>query len=184
MPVKPNVASIERDRNGCSMNVQTREDTRYGFATDVLQSLGTLRLQASGASMLPTLWPGDLLTIHSKTPAEVQVGDLVLCMRQGRFFVHRLIRKSSLGGELVLITRGDSMPQEDPPVAEKDLLGVVTSIRRCGSSVELCRTLSPLRLILAQILCYSDLCWRGVSRFHARRIGNYDLGLPARGNAW
>ena len=39
-----------RDKNGCSLAGQT------------LRSWGVLKLRATGLSMLPTLWPGDLLT--------------------------------------------------------------------------------------------------------------------------
>ncbi len=44
--------------------------------------------------MLPTVWPGDLLTIQSHRPDQAEPGEIVLYMRRGRFFIHRVVSKS------------------------------------------------------------------------------------------
>jgi MoaA/NifB/PqqE/SkfB family radical SAM enzyme len=53
------------------------------LAAEVLRPSGQLRLRVSGASMLPALWPGYILTIHRQDPAQLRPGDLVLAARNG-----------------------------------------------------------------------------------------------------
>lgn len=99
------------------------------LASEVLRRFGELRLQVTGASMLPSLWPGDLLTIHSAQLSEVSRGDIVLFFREGRFFVHRALSVSADH----LLTRGDGLATPDPPVGPNELLGRVVSVARHGA---------------------------------------------------
>jgi len=55
-------------------------------------------LAAGVIACCPTLWPGDLLTVETTTFEQVQIGDIVLYQRSGRFFIHRVLRKSSATG--------------------------------------------------------------------------------------
>lgn len=103
------------------------------LAREVLRSSGTLRLGVTGWSMLPTLWPGDTLIIEGTNSDGVVPGDIVLFARDRRFFVHRVVgRTADAGG---VHTRGDAMPQMDPPVSNRELLGRVVSIERGGTCV-------------------------------------------------
>lgn len=151
------------------MNVRTRGEATSSLVTEVLHSRGALRLRATGVSMLPTLWPGDLLTIQFREFAQVQVGDLVLYTRAGRFFIHRVVRKAVLGGEPALITRGDCMAQDDPSVCPAELLGAVTEINRGGSRFAPTSSLGPFRQVLAHLLCHWDVFRRIVLRLNAGR---------------
>ena len=117
--------------------------------------------------MLPTLRPGDCLTIQSHSIEEAQPGDLVLYARDGRFFVHRVTRKCRLGEETFLITRGDCMNEEDPPVEKRDLLGKVTEIDRHGSQIMPRRRLSPSQLLTAWLLCHWNLLLRATLQVYA-----------------
>jgi hypothetical protein len=81
--------------------------------------------------MLPSIWPGDTLTVESARAADVRVGDIVLIADADRFFIHRFTRIQSADGEY-LVTRGDSVPHEDPTGPDRELLGKVTSIERAG----------------------------------------------------
>src|SRR6478672_9083685 len=96
-----------------------QEAFKCSLAAEVLHSTGRLQFRATGFSMLPTLWPGDCLTVQSYNLQEAEIGDLVLYIRNGRLFVHRVMRKFSSGETNSLITRGDCMTEEDPPVQEK-----------------------------------------------------------------
>lgn len=78
--------------------------------------------------MLPTLYPGDILTIRRETLSAIEPGDVVLYTRDGRFFIHRNLRAVQMGSETALVTRGDSMPNADEPVMASELLGKVVSI--------------------------------------------------------
>jgi hypothetical protein len=128
------------------------ENLKLDLAADVLRSYGTLRLRALGTSMLPSIWPGDVLSIENQSYEQIVPGDLVLVMRDRRFFVHRLIEKSD--GETCSgwITRGDSLPQNDPAAATAELLGRVCSIRRGRRVIIPGRRVSLLARALAWML--------------------------------
>jgi hypothetical protein len=55
------------------------------LAAEILGSRRRLRLKALGTSMLPTVWPGDVLTIESAACEETGPGDTVLLQRSHRF---------------------------------------------------------------------------------------------------
>lgn len=113
------------------MSIRTREECGCVLAAEVLEQSGTVRVRVSGQSMLPTLWPGDILTIQSKQLAQAQVGELVLYERDGRFFVHRLLCKSPTGD--FFLTRGDCMSEPDEVVAGQKFLGSVCLVTRGDS---------------------------------------------------
>jgi signal peptidase I len=164
-----------------SMNTQTQEECKCSLAEEVLRSWGRLRLQVCGLSMLPTLWPGDLLTIRAHAFDQAQPGDIVLYMREGRLFVHRIVRRRGSGPEAFLITRGDCMPKNDPPIRGADLLGRVTLVRHCGSLIVPARKLSTLRLIYAVLLCRWNSFQRVALYWHARRKAELDLQFSLDG---
>ena len=149
------------------MDVPSQEACKYSLAAEVLQSTGRLRLRVSGISMLPTLWPGDWLTIQSHSFEQSKPGDLVLYVRSGRFFIHRVVRKCRLDEENFLITRGDCMADEDPPVQERDLLGKVSVIHRLDSRILPWRKLSPAGLLTAWLLCHCSFLLRATLRLYA-----------------
>ena len=110
--------------------VQVGEALRCQLAEEVLCLAGELRLRVTGTSMLPSVWPGDILHIRRQDAAESLPGDIVLVRRQGRLCAHRVVKKISKEGEPYWITRGDSLPDDDPPVSGQELLGRVTCILR------------------------------------------------------
>ena len=87
-------------------------------------------LAAGVIACCPTLWPGDLLTVETTTFEQVQIGDIVLYQRSGRFFIHRVLRKSSATGSdrHSLVTRGDSMSG-----LPEELLGKIVSVEPSNS---------------------------------------------------
>lgn len=91
-----------------------------------LRSGGPIMLRAWGTSMLPVIWPGDVLTIENSS-GQLNLGDIVLAERGGRFFVHRLVGRAS---ENWMLLRGDALGQPDPAVTRSQVLGRVTAI--CG----------------------------------------------------
>jgi signal peptidase I len=139
------------------MNRQASEEGRCSLAAEALRTWGVLKLRATGVSMLPTLWPGELLTVQSCRAEQFEPGEIVLYMRRGRFFIHRVVRKQVTGDEAYLITRGDCMPEDDPPVRSGEVLGKITEIQRAGSVFLPARNLSPFRRIVAYMLCHWGL---------------------------
>ena len=113
-----------------SEGAQSREHIKQNLAAEVLRSTGRVQLLAFGYSMLPSLWPGDKLTIETRPFEQVRRGDVVLYTRLGRLFIHRVLR----AGENQIVTRGDAMPSADVPLGRGELMGVVTAIRQADGS--------------------------------------------------
>jgi hypothetical protein len=95
---------------------------RSALVADVLRSNGGLqvRLLLRGESMLPTLWPGDVVAIESCSIDDARPGEIVLALRDDRFVLHRLIAPGTAKGFLL---RGDSMPDLDPLFPPEALVG-------------------------------------------------------------
>lgn len=146
------------------------EETKRALAVEVLRLTGVMRVRAFGASMLPTLWPGDILTVHCVQPDEVSLGDLVLVARKGRFYVHRVVKPSAplpMGQDQVAVaTRGDCLVNDDPQ--EGELLGRVTEIRRGDVVTRPRRQRSVWNLFVAGMLYRSNLLHRVALRMHSR----------------
>jgi signal peptidase I len=102
------------------------------LVAEVARQFGEVRLKVTGTSMLPSVWPGDILTVRRRSAGELLPGQIVLCYRNQGFVGHRLVAKR---GD-ALITRGDSLPYEDRPFRDDEVLGEVVSILRDGRSVD------------------------------------------------
>lgn len=113
-----------------------------GLAEEVIRTFGEVRLRVFGTSMAPAMLPGDLVTIRRAAINDISAGDIVLFTRNGRLFVHRVVGQKTLSPaekieEARLITRGDRLRHEDPPVSSEELLGRVVSLKRDHRKVEL-----------------------------------------------
>ncbi len=97
---------------------------RSALVADVLHRGGRLpqgvRLRVHGESMLPALWPGDVVEIASCSLEEVRTGEIVLAQRDGRLFLHRFVARCAPHSFLL---RGDSMPGSDPLYPSAAVLG-------------------------------------------------------------
>jgi signal peptidase I len=124
---------------------------------DVLRRHGGCRLQVSGTSMLPALWPGDRVSIERRSLQEVTVGDIVLYERCGRLFLHRLVSLPEEKFPNRVIMRGDSMPHPDPAVRPESLLGVLVGVRREDGWVPVPGNRSRLDRVAGALLARSSL---------------------------
>ena len=129
------MASSTPTSNGRETNAAASEDTardRVGceLAAEVLRTSGSLRLRVMGASMLPAIWPGDILSIRRGDIAEALWGDIILFGRGGRLVAHRVVERTVCQDGIQWITRGDSLPGNDAPVSCHEMLGHVTAIER------------------------------------------------------
>jgi len=104
--------------------------TGVALVAHVVRQFGHARIRVTGASMLPSLWPGDDVTIERADPAEVRIGEVVAYLRGDRLFVHRVA--GHVAGYVV--TRGDALRSADPPVACGDVIGRVVLVERGGRS--------------------------------------------------
>ena len=112
-------------------------DTRLDLAAEVLHRFGEVRFIAHGGSMIPSIYPGDLLTVRSDSASDARRGEIVFFLLGGRPFVHRVMRKWPERNRIAFATRGDALPKEDPSVDASQLLGRVTAIQRRGKYVEI-----------------------------------------------
>jgi signal peptidase I len=131
------------------------------LVAEVARSAGQVRLIVSGASMLPALWPGDLVTVRRCEAAELQPGSIAVYRREEKLIAHRIVRITA--GEL--IARGDSRPRCDRPVAVSAVIGVVDGIVRNGRRVS--AEPSPGRTVVSWMLRRSELCTRLLLRVSA-----------------
>ncbi len=106
-----------------------RDAAAAALFADALARFGVQSMKAGGRSMLPAIWPGDLLTITAADRPQTKPGDIVVVDAGNRLIVHRLVEHRS-GSRGEAVTRGDAMNRADAPVPSTHLIGIVTSIRR------------------------------------------------------
>ncbi len=97
------------------------------LAYDLLRAGHSLRFQAQGRSMLPTIQDGDILQVAPVQPQQLRRGDIVLVDLQqggaGKVRAHRLVRKDLVGDQFV--TQGDASLEPDSPVRATQIMGRV-----------------------------------------------------------
>jgi len=140
--------------------------TRLELAVEVARTFGTLRLRVTGTSMLPAIQPGDLLSIGRVDLRDTSPGEIVLFERGGRLFAHRIVSRGGgasdpyaskpYGSKPYIVTRGDRLLENDPPVFQSELLGRVTSIERAWSRVRSRPWLDGPNRVLGRLLRSSD----------------------------
>jgi len=114
-----------------------RDALKRELAAEILEQFSALRFVAYGSSMLPSIYPGDCLTVESFGSLAPSCGDIVLCRRGDQFCVHRILGISGEGADARYILRGDALLEDDPPVPLRELLGRVTSVLRRGQPLDL-----------------------------------------------
>lgn len=126
------------------------------LAGDVIRTFGGTRLRVFGTSMVPSILPGDLISVQRKVPAEISSGEIVLYAREGRMYVHRVVGHAGSPDHGLLITRGDLLQRSDPPVTSSELLGKVISIERGGRQLETASAPAGFSLALVRMLGTSE----------------------------
>jgi hypothetical protein len=143
---------------------------RSALAVETLRRTGHLQLRAHGESMLPALWPGDVVEIKSCTLQDLHPGHIVLALRDGRFFLHRLVEP---GSEQGFVLCGDSMPGSDPFFPSEALLGRLVSnegSERAFSKAALCPGFgAKLSRALGIFLCHCNIARRLALKLHSWR---------------
>ncbi len=136
---------------------------RSALLAEALRLGGRLRLQVHGESMLPALWPGDIVEIEPCRMGELRRDDIVLATRNGRLFLHRFLRHCPAGG---FILCGDSMPKPDPAFASSALVARMV-FRTPGRRI--IGALPPRwSRAFGFVLCYCGIARRLALRWHRR----------------
>jgi signal peptidase len=95
---------------------------------DVARTEGKVHLKVAGASMVPALWPGDLVTVRRCETSELQSGSIIVFRQNQRLVVHRLMHWE----DGCVVARGDAQFCLDRPAPASDVIGRVESILRDG----------------------------------------------------
>jgi len=145
---------------------------RSALVADVLRRGGRLRvrLQVYGESMLPALWPGDVVEIVSCSLEGIRAGEIVLALRDGRLFLHRFVARCKQDSFLL---RGDSMPGPDPLFPSEALLGRLVRDADEGRGVSVTALHPGLEAkwsrAVGTLLCYCSLARHLALKLHSRR---------------
>ena len=163
---------------------------RSALVADVLRgnqgSRQTVRLRVHGESMLPTLWPGDVVEIESCSLADVRLGDIALAYAEGRLFLHRFVERRSPEG---FVMRGDSMPAMDPQFPAEALIGRL--VRRVslhqsvsGQSLETAIEVTPQTDLNSGLLVVTLSRALGILFCHFGAVRRLALKLHRRRDLW
>jgi signal peptidase len=150
---------------------------------EVIARAGRARLRVYGSSMLPAIWPGDLILAESCRPEEMRAGDLVVLRRGQRLLLHRVLTAPGTGQ--LLITRGDCLSYPDPAATTDQILGTVVRIQRGAREWAPSRQLRWSERLLARLLSGDGWGSRQFYRLHARWrqacgcAANVEASIPA-----
>jgi signal peptidase I len=150
--------------------LQPTDQLKLSMSAEFLRARGFLRLKVAGRSMLPTMWPGDVLTIESRRPGDLTVGDIGLFEHRARFFIHRIQRLLILNGSLHFVTRGDSASHDDPPFPPESLLGKVVQIEHGKKTFVPVNHPSSRIQCLGWIFCHCDHLRNLALSVHSRQL--------------
>ena len=139
------------------------------LVSDALRQFGEARVRVTGSSMLPSIFPGDILVVQRQDLNQFAEGDIALFSRSNRLFAHRVLRKN-YGAQPYLVTCGDSAPKSDPAVFDEQLLGRVTTVVRGRLRMEPGRV-TPLWRVLSILFRESDTFTRVVLSLLRRTRG-------------
>ncbi len=151
---------------GTSTIAEDENAVKCELAAQVLRSFGTLRFVATGWSMLPSLWPGEVLVVerirenNDRDEDRARVGDIVLVRRESGLCAHRVVAAAGTSENPQWITRGDALPAPDRPVGAKELLGRVAYVIRGGKLIALPADLNTVENLIAGIVRRSLLAAR------------------------
>ena len=137
---------------------------RERLAMEVLARFGEVRLRLTGTSMLPSMWPGDVVTIRRCAMRDVATGQIVLVTRAEGLLVHRVVACRSPR----VLTQGDALSTPDPPAHQRQLLGRIVSIVRHDKRIDP-PALTGTRRIVAAILRRSTAAARLLAATHRLR---------------
>ncbi len=119
MPIQLQEFLIEADAK--------EQSVKCSLFAQVISRCGSATLKAWGTSMIPSIFPGDILTVHRAEASRLEAGDVAVYLHSGRLFVHRVVRAIDQNSA-ILVTRGDAMECDDPPVEAEEVVGRVTFI--------------------------------------------------------
>ena len=119
----------------------TESNMFFKVTVDLLKSGQSVRFQAPGRSMTPTIREDETITIDPVSASSVRKGDIILYSNKTGVIAHRVVRIEKEDSSLQphsFILRGDASITYDKPVTPGQVLGKVVSVERGGRSIALC----------------------------------------------
>jgi hypothetical protein len=155
------------------------------LAGELLRDFSPVSFPAVGWSMLPAVWPGDILEVE-RISDPVCVGDVVVVARDGKLCGHRVISIAGDRENPQWITQGDALPQADRPVSATELLGRVAYLSRAGKRVAVPAKLNVIQQLVAKVVRRSVFAGRVLAYLHRMlqtlgKSGREESILPCRG---
>jgi len=114
--------------------------------------------------MLPALWPGDIVEIAICSLEDLRPGEIVLALRDSRFFLHRFVAPCKPSGFLLC---GDSMPGSDPQFPLEAFLGRL--VRNANDAFDTTWFAVKWSRALGLLLCHCSLARRLALKLHHLR---------------
>lgn len=135
-----------------------------GLLCEAVSAFGQVRLRAHGSSMVPTIWPGEVLIVE---PARaVQVGQIVLASHGESLVAHRVVSLADAGDGVRLTTQGDSLGFREPLIPMCRVVGRITGVMRDGKKVMLESRPRPAKRLAMCLARRSRLALRILVRAH------------------
>ncbi len=114
----------------------------WSVALTVLKEGGHVRFEPPGGSMNPFIRHGETVTLMPCSPRDLKFGDIILyCVGLDPAVspkrIHRVVKRRVMGGECLLLTKGDACTSTDAPVAPRQVLGKVSTIEKGAWTLDL-----------------------------------------------
>lgn len=98
------------------------------FTATLIYTQQLVPLIVLSGSMVPYIYPGDVILVKKVSPEDVQVGDVICFKSPSRgervLITHRVVNVSALDGELIFKTKGDALEEADRfNVSAEDVVG-------------------------------------------------------------
>lgn len=150
------------------------------LAGEVVRTFGRVRVRVTGTSMIPAVWPGDVLVVERRPAEKIQRGEIAVAERKGTLMAHRVVSAAPVTAAVApgfhpasappaptMITRGDSQLFPDEPLRADELLGAVVLIERGSRARQPRRALGIASRGLAAIARRSTTAARVFVRLHS-----------------
>jgi signal peptidase I len=141
------------------MTMSSRTNASEILLQEAVRSFGRARFRVLGTSMAPSIVPGDLVSVERARLSDIACGEIVLFSRYDRFFVHRVVRSGETKAQS-LVTRGDRLDHDDPPISDCEFLGRVTSIQRGRRAFRPENSINRWNRLILRVLRASDFMTR------------------------
>ncbi|MFA6032454.1 MAG: signal peptidase I [Myxococcota bacterium] len=97
----------------------------------------SMNFKVQSESMRPYLRAGDVVSVKPADPHSLRKGDLIMFQSGDLMIVHRVLGESRGEEGVMLVTKGDANPHNDPPVHHGRVMGRVVKIERNGLRLDL-----------------------------------------------